>query len=327
MGGIVTGWMGDKQRGAGLIGGILPWPFGANGTPSRTNEQRASQLFMPIRPKSKRPTIKFQEASIISGMMICLWDNVSGPRTEQVWEGPAEQFDEEDLKYFCRHILGGEVGTKYEDESPEGGESSPPFKFHLLPEYGFLLTAVVFNGKYYQPNSQVSDSSTKWALVSFVRSELLERYLLIHDVVYDSINHLSVLFQDLLKDRPPDQALKVLRPQLELFVWNLAPLEKSSLPQLQFATTLFTRGPLFSMEFLARMITSHLQTFGCTVVIGENIDTVNSVIDTLGLFLSPEERILSCRAVEDRRYCPYLFLQGTFFVFFKIFYEIKGNNR
>ena len=90
-----------------------------------------------IRKKSRKANNKkLAHTEIIKGMMICLWDNVSGPRTEQVWEGE-EELSPDMLKYICRYTLGGEIthssGGTDEESNPCGGLQA---KFHMLPQYG-----------------------------------------------------------------------------------------------------------------------------------------------------------------------------------------------
>ncbi|KAK3704472.1 hypothetical protein QZH41_013350, partial [Actinostola sp. cb2023] len=72
----------------------------------------------------------------------------------------------------------------------------------------------------------------------------------------------------------------------------------------------------FDKVFMLRAITSHLQTFGSTIVIGQSIERVNLMVSSLGMFLSPEERCSSRYAVEKQEaqyqddYDPDLFVQG-----------------
>lgn len=63
-------------------------------------------------------------------------------------------------------------------------------------------------------------------------------------------------------------------------------------------------------DHFCRLLTSHLQTHGNTVMIGQNITVLNMLINTLALFLSPAERNRSCYARRNHRYMPDLFLQG-----------------
>lgn len=59
-----------------------------------------------------------------------------------------------------------------------------------------------------------------------------------------------------------------------------------------------------------RAITSHLQTYGCTVVKGIDVVRVNTMVYTLALFLSPADRRCSRLASDDAQYVPSLLLQG-----------------
>uniref|UniRef100_A0A3B5M2F2 Uncharacterized protein n=1 Tax=Xiphophorus couchianus TaxID=32473 RepID=A0A3B5M2F2_9TELE len=64
--------------------------------------------------------------------------------------------------------------------------------------------------------------------------------------------------------------------------------------------------------FLHKAISSHLQTCGCSVVVGSNPEKVNKIVRTLCLFLTPAERKCSrlCRASSSFKYDTGLFVQG-----------------
>ncbi|XP_014672148.1 PREDICTED: protein C9orf72-like [Priapulus caudatus] len=83
-------------------------------------------------------------------------------------------------------------------------------------------------------------------------------------------------------------------------------------PKINTCDTLLGAGENIEVQFIAKAIASHMQTFGCTVVIGQNAQTVNEMINTLGIFLLPEERQCSRYVLEDSLwpYHPSLFLQG-----------------
>lgn len=69
--------------------------------------------------------------------MVCLWDNMSGPRAEQVWE--TAPHDSEMLRYICCYVLGGEIANKCNEGEEDTTEYYPTpheMKFHLLPQYG-----------------------------------------------------------------------------------------------------------------------------------------------------------------------------------------------
>lgn len=64
--------------------------------------------------------------------------------------------------------------------------------------------------------------------------------------------------------------------------------------------------------FLSNAISSHLQTCGCSVVVGSSAEKVNKMVRTLCLFLSPAERKCSrlCRSESSFKYESGLFVQG-----------------
>ncbi|MEE6459081.1 hypothetical protein FKM82_000530 [Ascaphus truei] len=64
--------------------------------------------------------------------------------------------------------------------------------------------------------------------------------------------------------------------------------------------------------FLSNAISSHLQTCGCSVVVGSSAEKVNKMVKTLCLFLAPAERKCSrlCRTESSFKYESGLFVQG-----------------
>ena len=64
-------------------------------------------------------------------------------------------------------------------------------------------------------------------------------------------------------------------------------------------------------DFVALAVTSHLQTHGFSIVIGESTRSVNIFVDTLALFLSEFERLRSnrCELPHKNHYIPDLYVQ------------------
>ncbi len=62
-------------------------------------------------------------------------------------------------------------------------------------------------------------------------------------------------------------------------------------------------------DFLARAITSHLETHCYSVVIGLNVREIDQWVNTMSLFLLPHERPL-CRSAQKTTFVPELFVQG-----------------
>uniref|UniRef100_A0A7N6FJU5 CI072 protein n=1 Tax=Anabas testudineus TaxID=64144 RepID=A0A7N6FJU5_ANATE len=65
-------------------------------------------------------------------------------------------------------------------------------------------------------------------------------------------------------------------------------------------------------DFLHKAISSHLQTCGCSIVVGSNPEKVNKIVRTLCLFLTLAERKCSrlCKADSSFKYDTGLFVQG-----------------
>jgi len=137
----------------------------------------------------------------------------------------------------------------------------------------------------------------------------LQRYLLLHYIIEDRMFQLVAKIRTLL-NKSPKTSLTSFTPQLSPFVSNLENLYISSLPIIRFAQTLFSENSE-THECLARAVTSHLQSHGCTVVIGDDLKIINMFIDSLSLFLmSSTEKERSSHVVEGRGYTPDLVLQG-----------------
>lgn len=107
--------------------------------------------------------------------------------------------------------------------------------------------------------------------------------------------------------------MDLLNDQLKGLLTNLSFLTKSSLSRSECKPTYFDNKtiPPNQRAFLDRALTSYLQTHGSAVVIGDEINAINSMINTLALFLSPTERELCSHAVQGGTYIPDLMIQGV----------------
>ena len=59
----------------------------------------------------------------------------------------------------------------------------------------FIVSAVVFTGKFYNSFSQTSDSFTKWAICVMVDRCHLQRYMQLHNVYEDNLLQLGSILQ------------------------------------------------------------------------------------------------------------------------------------
>jgi hypothetical protein len=199
-----------------------------------------------------------------------------------------------------------------------------------------VVVSLVFSSLW---ESHATRFSFSWFFV-----QCTERVALLQPVLLDRMQPLVVTYATALMRWTPSAALRVLRrllpPTLDALddVFNLerpllplptpttiflshTPATSFSLSppasdlggdEFHFAQSLYVRKRLApdEMEFLSKVVTSHLQTFGCTVVLGTSETDVNSWIATLGVWLTERERAQSCFAVSGRPYVPGVLLQG-----------------
>ncbi|CEJ02232.1 hypothetical protein RMCBS344292_16243 [Rhizopus microsporus] len=251
----------------------------------------------------KKPTVPVTECEILqssffSAILLIQWSNVIGPKVDKVWS--AEPVDEKTQMMIARQVLNGEIGS-----------CSIESKWVLLQS--MICTAFLFE----DPTVQ-----SLFAIVLVVPTRYQKNF--------------SQYFQ-LLKDRVP---IQLVQPLIHLrkmqkresvawstvldyftvnwlipFVTSIMDLESVSLPMdcIKTSNTMLDNESkqMLDSPFFAKIITSHLQTFGSTVLIGNSLTSMNMMINTLALFLSAKERNRSSHARKHHHYMPDLYLQGV----------------
>jgi len=173
----------------------------------------------------------------------------------------------------------------------------------FFSDLGYVIAATMFNAVFL-------GNSTKFSLTLVIPKDNLTRYLLLHSVVEDRMTHIVSKLKAIF-NKDPANAMEIISPFLEHFVYNIDRLYHCYLPPVKFSQTLFIKTTAFDFDFLARMITSQLQTHGSTVIIGDDPKTINMLVDSLSLFLTnPTEKRRSSHVVEGQGYVPDLVLQG-----------------
>eukprot|EP01102_Stenamoeba_stenopodia_P017809 TRINITY_DN6435_c0_g1_i1.p1 TRINITY_DN6435_c0_g1~~TRINITY_DN6435_c0_g1_i1.p1 ORF type:complete len:487 (-),score=63.12 TRINITY_DN6435_c0_g1_i1:68-1528(-) len=240
--------------------------------------------------------------SWLMGVQLCLWDNICGPKIEHVWEGK-EDVSEAMQLYIARHTLCGEIAQA------EMQVFAPETKFHVFSDHGIVVTATLFMAPYY-------GHLTKFCLAIFSRKKNLRRYLIIHPFVEDAMFQLVCKLRALF-GRIPLRAVKEFEVHLPKFVRYTEQLFTSYLQDsVDISKTILSRDLRShnetlerDVDFLAKAITSHLQTHGSTIVTGNDKTKINMYIDCLSYFLLPKERLRSAHTSE--KYVPDLILQGV----------------
>mgnify|MGYP002476727261 FL=1 len=242
--------------------------------------------------------------------ILAVWDHLQGPRILFWWSNShSHEWQESSVFTVARFALVEEIAR-----TAEAAPVEP--KMSVLPDLDMVSLTFVFDGNF-------SGSSTKYALSLQLPHDQLGRILIIHHVVEVSMNHLSRKLLLLLEDFSPEDALPMLQPSLDLTLHHLNRLYYSGLkiPQCDKNVLL---GSLESQDlaFLARIVTSHLQTHRRTVIMGRTTQEIKQFIDFLGLFLLPSEQKLSalpnCQYPKadpsfelfESRYVPEFYLQG-----------------
>eukprot|EP00698_Gefionella_okellyi_P000100 TRINITY_DN10083_c0_g1_i1.p1 TRINITY_DN10083_c0_g1~~TRINITY_DN10083_c0_g1_i1.p1 ORF type:complete len:444 (+),score=63.46 TRINITY_DN10083_c0_g1_i1:43-1374(+) len=244
---------------------------------------------MPLTKRTEINTVH------VSSVLLSLWDNILGPRLEFEWRGKVS-LDRDVLDYLATRTLDSdcirdvEEGPAYES------------KFTVLAEHDLLALSLIFTATY---NSSLS----RMALTIAIPQRCLDGYLCCHFVVEDRVR----LLAEWLAKKGGDQAAK-LTTHIQTIVSNLDDLMSYQLPAPSLSTTWLSaqteQTQHMSHSFLSRAVTAYLTT-GCAVVLGDDVNSVNKMVDTLALFASDSQRKRSRHAGVDTAFVADLHLQGV----------------
>ena len=276
----------------------------------------------------KKYDLPVESGTYFSSIALAVWDNIHGPKLLHVWTGqnPRALNDDRKLVTIANFTLNDEAGR-----DQEGIET----KFYSLPKHGVIASAFVFS---------LEVVEGKQAIFSFILilpyhelSEYLARHAFCQDkaeklLCNHFVSHLVKMSSEkaLLIDKVDKVISECFRTPLMIFTELMSSIRAYAIPHpIDIKQTFLGDIPALerqSPNFLKKAITSHLQTGGYTVVLGQDSESVNRMILTLGLFLTPKEqktsRLLSSPvlvAMEDGEgvniihlyhYEPGLYLQG-----------------
>jgi len=250
--------------------------------------------------------VKDEYSSLFCAVLLSYWDNIMGPRVERLWHGNDKvELDKELISFVTSHTLNGELCRVTE-------EGQTDMKFYVLSDRGYLFSASIFLGS-------SKHGKTVFSLTFIMAAEDLNRYLELQQFLNNQVE-LLIMKLRVLQEKGLKPSVKEFSPHLKRLFIATDQLNENRLP-IQFISikeTLFWNRRDFGVEnvldekFLMRAITSHLQTGGCTLVVGSQKDLVNLVVNTLALFLTPNERACSkyANGLGDLKYERDLFLQG-----------------
>ncbi|GAB1600461.1 guanine nucleotide exchange C9orf72-like [Argonauta hians] len=239
---------------------------------------------------------------LVSTFVFSHWDNILGPRVEQVWfNGQALLLEQSTLLQICKQGLAGELCRDL-------SSSITDWRIHTIPDKNVAAVVFVFS-------ANGTNGLSLHSLTLIIDLDRLEYFLHLSDLIYSWISRMVGKLRVLLEKDSRSEALSVFTSYLCQFTEMLLSLSEAKLPtQVEIDDSILCPSHSIEEDFLRTMIASHLMTFGRSVVIGKHIKQVNLVINTLALFNTPEERLCSRRVLnQSGKMWPYhhdLFLQG-----------------
>nr|XP_028567296.1 guanine nucleotide exchange C9orf72 homolog isoform X1 [Podarcis muralis]XP_028567298.1 guanine nucleotide exchange C9orf72 homolog isoform X1 [Podarcis muralis] len=281
-----------------------------------------SALCPPPSPAVAKTEIALSGESPLLAATFAYWDNILGPRVRHIWAPKTDQqlLSDGEITFLANHTLNGEILRNAESGAID-------VKFFVLSEKGVIIVSLIFDGNWN------GDRSTYGLSIILPQSEL-GFYLPLHRVCVDRLTHIirkgriwmhkerqEHIQKAVLEgtERMEDQGQSIIPmltgeviPVMEL----LSSMKSHSVPEeIDISDTVLSDddiGDSCHEGFLLKAISSHLQTCGCSVVIGSSAEKVNKIVRTLCLFLTSAEQKCSrlCRNETSFKYESGLFVQG-----------------
>lgn len=235
------------------------------------------------------------------------WDNILGPRVRHIW-APKEQSHDSSLllsdgevTFLANHTLNGEILRSAESGAVD-------VKFFVLAEKGVLIVSLIFDG-------ELKGDKNTCALSVILPQTELGFYLPLHNVCVERLKH--IIRKARICMQKGYNIISVLTSEIIPIMALLSSMKTHSVPEeVDIKDTVLNDddiGDSCPEDFLKKAVSSHLQTCGCSMVVGSNPEKVNKMVLTLCLFLTPTERKCSRLCQADGSSCRYdsgLFVQG-----------------
>ncbi|KAG2466385.1 guanine nucleotide exchange C9orf72 homolog [Polypterus senegalus] len=256
----------------------------------------------PQSPAVPKTEIAIEGESPLLAATFAYWDNILGPRVRHIWSPKTEQLllSDGEITFLANHTLNGEILR-----SAEYGAID--VKFFVLAEKGVIIVSLIFDG-------ELKADKNTCALSIILPQTELSFYLPLHRVCVDRLKH--IIRKGRIWMHKGHSIISLLTTEIIPVMELLSSMKSHSVPaEIDLKDTLLNDddiGDSCHEDFLHKAISSHLQTCGCSMVVGSNPDKVNKIVRTLCLFLTPTERKCSrlCRAESSFRYDSGLFVQG-----------------
>uniref|UniRef100_A0A8D3ECH5 Uncharacterized protein n=1 Tax=Scophthalmus maximus TaxID=52904 RepID=A0A8D3ECH5_SCOMX len=231
------------------------------------------------------------------------WDNILGPRVRHIWAPKGDQLmflSDGEVTFLANHTLNGEILRSAECGAVD-------VKFFVLAEKGVIIVSLIFDG-------ELKGDKNTCALSIILPQTELAFYLPLHTICVERLKH--VIRKGRIWMQKGYNIISVLSLEIVPIMELLASMKSHSVSEdIDIRDTVLHDddiGDSCHEDFLHKAVSSHLQTCGCSIVVGSNPEKVNKIVRTLCLFLTPAERKCSrlCRADSSFTYDTGLFVQG-----------------
>ncbi|XP_026885249.2 guanine nucleotide exchange C9orf72 homolog isoform X1 [Electrophorus electricus] len=231
------------------------------------------------------------------------WDNILGPRVRHIWAPKGQGsllLSDGEVTFLANHTLNGEILRSAESGAVD-------VKFFVLAEKGVIIVSLIFDG-------ELKGDKNTCALSIILPQAELGFYLPLHSVCVERLKH--IVRKGRIRMQKGYNIISTLTSEIVPIMELLSSMKTHNVPEeVDIKDTVLNDddiGDSCHEDFLHKSISSHLQTCGCSVVVGSNPDKVNKIVLTLCLFLTPTERKCSrlCRAEGSFKYDTGLFVQG-----------------
>lgn len=223
--------------------------------------------------------------SWIGACQLSLWDNIAGPKVQQLWIGVDEPCDELQIT-VARHSLAGDLVPP----QPDAIDAT----LQVFSKFDAVVLSTIFSAKHRR-------SLCKHSLSIIVHTRHLPRLVALQHIFVDRIALLVRQLAALLDHASaPLVALAIFFDLLERLVLRLERLAVEPLEPPAAVDTFLAAAASRSLDamFVARAVTSTLQTQGCAVVAGSSsVARINMFIASLLLFVHPGDLARSAFAV------------------------------
>lgn len=256
----------------------------------------------PQSPAVAKTVVALEGESPLLAATFAYWDNILGPRVRHIWAPKSEQLllSDGEITFLANHTLNGEILRSAECGAVD-------VKFFVLAEKGVIIVSLIFDGDW------KGDKNTCALSIILPQTEL-SFYLPLHRVCVDRLKH--IIRKGRIWMHKGHSIISVLTTEIIPIMDLLSSMKSHSVPEeIDIKDTVLNDddiGDSCHEDFLHKAISSHLQTCGCSMVVGSNPEKVNKMVRTLCLFLTPTERKCSrlCRAESSFRYDSGLYVQG-----------------